>query len=286
MLRAKGMTNDLGPFTDVKLEVAIFPWLQETPLPDNDTRFALSGDYNGIPYQLDTVQNMPDSYFRSMGFGVFLSGMLSGFEWEFVYYHGPERMPGYFLTTNTSGALRLRPFYYTIDMIGSNFSLALGSFLFHVELATKITAGNNVVTHDIPGQTDDLVPNNYFQYVPGIDYTIENIFGQGILRMTLEYYGENNTALKLGEYRPFKKDIFFGFEYDFNNPMMTQIKMGFMKDLSNTEFVSIIDFDTKVYRELKFGLRAVFVNRDSDANAPLTYFENNSFVSTRVSWGF
>jgi len=286
MFQLKIIKPQWGLLTDLSLEMIVEPWFQETHLPENESRFALAGNFGAIPYEIDAVQDHPQTSFQSIGWGVVLKGLVATFEWEIIYYHGPERTPAYYLTTDSGGSLRLRPFYYTIDMVGANFSYPIGRLLLRTELAGKITVGNNAVTHDLPNQTDNLVPRSYFQFVPGVDYTIENIMGEHILRLTAEYYGENNRRRELAEYRPLKNDLFIGFDYDFNNCLMSHVRLGFLKDLSNTELAIIIETKTKLYRELTWEVKAVIVNRDSDPNAPLSYFDNNSYITSTLSYAF
>ncbi|MBU0504432.1 MAG: hypothetical protein ABII18_10295 [bacterium] len=286
IFRAKILKTHIGPFDDFSVEFIVQPWFQQSYLSENDSRFALAGDFGSVPYELDDVHDNPQTYFDSIGWGVVLKGMLSSLEWEILYYHGPERTPAYYFTTNSGGALRLRPFYYVIDMVGANLSYSVGRFLLKAELAGKITLANDAITHDLPNQTDNLVPDSYFQFVVGADYTVENLFKEHILRLTVEYYGEDDDARELAEYRPLKNDIFLGADYDFNNRLMTHLRLGVLKDLGNTELAIILETETKIYRELKWEVQAAIVNRDSDPTAPLSYFDNNSYLLTRLSYSF
>lgn len=285
MLDLSATQATLGVFQNAKLEAIVLPLFQETPLPENDTRFALAGNYLFIPYSKSDTQDIP-SYAKSVGAALKASASFKSADFALSFYHGPEHNPGYYVYVNGSGSLSVQPFYYTIDQVGGNFQLALHHFILHAELAYTSTAENAFKTHAIPGSTQSVIPKSSFEYVPGIDFQLENIFGQGNLSATIEYYGESDHDNLLQDLRIYKNDIFFGVDYDFNNRHLTAVKMGVLKDLSCQEMVSVIDLQSHIYKDLLLGLRGVFVVRDSDPSRPLSFFDNNSFVLARLSYGF
>lgn len=279
------LKEKIGFLNDLSLEAMVMPFFQQVPLPSNESRFALSGNLGILPFELSEGQDRP-SYLSSVGAGVVLSAHIGIFDPKLLYYHGPDRTtPGFYLTTSSTGALKLRPFYYNIDMVGLNFEVAIGKFILHFEGAYKSTVANGFRTHTVGTGTENQIPQSYFQYVPGVDFKLEDVFS-GSLTFTLEYYGENNQSVELEEFRPFKNDLFFGVLYDFNNIRLTQIKLGVLKDLSNRELVALLDFQSKLYKQLKIQVQGLYIGQDSDSTAPLSFFPNNSYLMTRLSYSF
>jgi len=146
MVSARGMLSELGPLSNLYLEAIILPYFQKAHLPQNNTRFAIKGTSGLIPYQKDDVQDSPKIQ-DSLGFALRTGATLAFFDWSFLYYHGPERNPGYYFRTNSSGALRIRPFYYTLDSLGFNGEASLGKFVLRLETALKLTIANSFKTH-------------------------------------------------------------------------------------------------------------------------------------------
>ncbi len=277
--------DQAGPFSELAFWGALLPFFQEAPLPENDSRFSLAGSAGGIPYTLFDDQDEL-GYPENLGGALKISTTLKNTDLAVHYYHGPNRDPGFFLMIDSEGALRLSPFYYLIDMIGLNTESTIGNWGLHLESALVITSVNDTKPHDIPFEENNAIPTHHLQFVPGVDYTFHDFFGKGELKLTLEYLGEENHETTLRDFRPFKNDLFSGFQYDFNNSRLTHIKMGVIKDLGNREMIGKFEFSSKLVKELKLEVEGVWVIRDSDAQTPLSVIDNNSSVMTRLSYAF
>ncbi|MBI4411047.1 MAG: hypothetical protein HY541_01010 [Deltaproteobacteria bacterium] len=278
--------NQAGPFDSLTLTFMVLPFFQEAPLPEDDTRFPLTGSIGGIPYSLFEDQDKMGTP-QSVGGAFEISATVKNVDLSFHFYHGPERNPGFQLIIDDNGALRLQPFYYLIDMIGFNLEAPVGNFVLRFEGAGKIMSFNDPRPHDIPFEDNNAVPSNHLQLVPGFDYTFTDFAGKGTMRFIFEYLGEIDHSTSLRDFRPFKNDLFVGFQYDFNNTRSTQLKLGVIKDLVNQEAMMKFEFDTKIYRELKFAIEGVFVHRDSTLqNSPISFFDNNSYLLGRFSYAF
>ena len=278
--------NQAGPFDSLTLTLLALPFFQEAPLPENDTRFALTGSIGGIPYSLFDDQDKMGPL-QSIGGAFEISATVKNVDLSLDFYHGPERNPGFFLMIDDDGALRLQPFYYTIDMIGFNLEAPIGNFVLRFEGAGKITAINDAKEHDLAFEDNNAIPSNHLQLVPGFDYTFHNFAGAGDMRVTFEYLGEVDHKTTLRDFRPFKNDLFFGFQYDFNNTRSSQIKFGVIKDLANREVLITFAINSKIYKELKMEVKGVFIRRDDDlANSPVSFFDNNSYLLGRLSYAF
>ncbi len=270
---------------EIALTFGVLPWLQETPLPANSSRFAIAGDFSGVPFTLDDGADKK-SYLKSIGAFAKLAGSVAGADAALTFYHGPDHIPAFYITTDSGGALRARPYYYTLDMVGLSAKGALGNFSPHVEIAYRMTGANAFKTHDIPGTTDNIIPQSSLQHVTGLDYTIDGAFGGGTLSFTAEFLGEDFGATAFQDFRPFKRDLLLGARYEFNNVRLTRIELGTLKDLENTELISMINFETELYKDLRLNVQAAIVNRDGTSGQPISFFENNSYVMTKISYEF
>ena len=273
----------VGAFEDVSMEFLALPWFLETPMPSVDSRFAVAGTVSGLSFTRYDVQDDPD-LLESLGAGLRVAGSIKGWDTELLFYHGPEKQPTFFMLIDPSLNLRAVPFYYLVDMVGTNISKSAGAFVLHLESAFKITELNAVKNHAVPFTTTDVIPNNYWQFVPGIDFTQDGVFGGGTLVWTLEYLGEDDVGVIFEEFRPFKSDVFFGFRYEFNNTRLMRFQAGVMKDVLNQEMVIQTQFHTNLVKGLGLDFESVVLNQDSDANAPMSLFANNSYLGLNLNY--
>lgn len=264
-------------------ELQILPWFQETPLPENDTRFALQNDFGFLTYSKSDNQARLSSYLESVGLFAKASYEWGALDVQGLYYHGPERDPAYFLTTDSSGALRIKPFYYTVDVLGLNSTYTWKDFLFRMELAYKNTARSKFVSHNLAGQRSSVTPSSYFQMVPGLEYT-KMIFDQHQATLILEYYFEDNEEIILQEYRPFKNDLFAGILYQFNDRFQNQLSVGVIKDLKNQEVLARASWSVQFYKNFLFELEGMVLRRDPNTQKPFSFFDNNSSIRAKLSY--
>lgn len=281
---AKYTFDKIGPFSEVTFRAIALPLFFSTPLPENDSRFAIAGTQSSVTYTLFNDQQ-DLSFAKSLAAAALLSAKIKNIDLEFLYYHGPERTPGFFLHINSLGALTLQPFYYDLDLIGSNVRASIGNFVVKFEAAYKSTASNNFQAHEV-FLSDNAIPDSYFQFVGGFDYTVSGI-GSGDLKFIAEYLGENNHSDSFNNYRPFKNDLVFGAQYTFNDRRLSEIKAAIIKDLANAEVIFTAEGNTKIWRELRAGAKVFIVGKSANPAAPLSLFDNNSFVEATLSyaWG-
>jgi hypothetical protein len=285
MVGFKAVIPNLGFMSDLTFEIIGFPYFQPTPLPENDTRFALQGNVGGVSFTRSDEQEYPELK-NSFGGAASISATIKSSDISLHYYHGLEREAGFYLALDESANLRLTPFYYTIDMVGMNTETSIGKFIFHTESAFKITRANEPRFHELPLlSSSDVIPNDYFQFVVGLDFILNNVFG-GDLTLTLEYLGEDDHEIILEEFRPFKNDVFFGLQYQLNNTRLTQFQVGVIKDLDSQEMITQFAASTKIVKELKLSIEGVIVNQSDNADLALSFIENNTYVLGSLSYTF
>jgi hypothetical protein len=267
-----------------KLSLKAFPLFQESPLPDNNTRFALAGSQNGINYQLIEPQERPD-FLRGVGGAISIDATIKKTDLQLVYYHGPEHQPGYYLTIDNNGALRLGSFYYSVDMIGASVLTTAGSFTFLAEGAYKTMASNTAKTHDISPVQDNAIPNDYGQVVAGGNYVFYEAFHKADIKLMVEYMHEFSSSDAFQNFRAFDHDVMLGLQLTLNDSRDTYLTLGLFKDVLNQELVFYQDLSSKVYKDFRLGVKSFWLRRDS-GNTPFAQFANNSFVSGYLEYRF
>lgn len=284
MVSFKWIFKPTKTFSNLSLEVLFLPLLLDTPLPDLSSRFAMKGSLDGVSYVALDEQDQPD-YLESIGVGLNFNASFHQTDVGLMFYHGPEREPGFVGLLNNRLQVTPRPFTYLIDMAGVNVESIVGRFILRMEAALILTEINSPRNHQVILVEGDAIPQSYFQFVPGVEYRLENLFGgQTSLTFALEYLGENKHEDSIGEIRAFRNDLFFGVRYDLNNTLFTTFQVGLIKDLSHAEMILLAQFETKVFSWLKADVSAVIVNQDQNRLAPLSYFPNNTMVKAGFTY--
>lgn len=288
MVGAKFMAETFGSIKNPTIELIALPYLQETPFPKNNTRFAFKGTQQFIQFSLEDYQDISDNYFDNIGFATKLSGTIGSTDSSLLFYQGPDHDPAFYLRLHSDGSFRLTPYYYTVQMLGLNTETSLGEIVFHLETAYKITSMNAPKHHDVLIANDNVIPTNYFQFIPGLEHMWSGIFKtKGDLNLALEYLSEAGAAETFQETRPFKHDLFLGAKYSLNDKKITEFEMGVIKDILNQECVGLMRASTKLVKNVRLGTESILVVRDSADTSILSFFENNSYFSAYLSynWG-
>lgn len=279
-------SNNFQAIDEISFKVFVMPYFIETPLPNNDMRFALQGSQNNVPYSLYPEQEHPNDYFDQMAFGSQFSIASEKIDFEIVSYHGPDRVPGYYLKIDDNGGLRLAPFYYTIDMVGSHLQLHLNRLHLKSTASYKMTFRSETQPHEVQPVADDAVPGNIFFYMVGADYDLAPARSPFNLRMSIEYFGDlQNAAYAFFNPNAFQNDILTSFAFQHSGKTQAQIQLGVVKDLENSEWVFLFDNSALVHKSIRVGTQ-VYYSKIADGSA-LDFFANNSFAKAYVTytWG-
>lgn len=276
-------TDRISGLNEMGFELVTVPYFWQTPLPDNDSRFALAGEQNSISYNLLGNQEAP-SYFKSIGYGLRFYLSADAIDFDMIYYHGPDRSPGFALEVDSNGALRLAPFAYNIDLIGTNFSWVAGDWKLRATSAYKITAWNDSRPHDIQPVANDAIPENSWHYAAAIDYTLPKTGNQNLI-MTLEYMGVLQDQNGYFNPNAFQNDLLFGVQYSHEGARQVQAMAGVIKDLGSKEWLTLSETSMHIAHGIRFGAQFFTIHK-SDGSA-FDLFDNNSFVKTYLSytWG-
>jgi hypothetical protein len=228
------------------------PLFRRTPLPTNHDRFRLdiTGDNVG-DLSNKTVQPSFDA-----GFAARATATIGRADLALFYYGGPGRIPSFALDHRYE-APRLTPVYYRADSVGATTQWALGPWVLRGETVYTTTSAAG-----LPGAFKGAVPDNYFQYVVGVDRTFTDVLGKNEVTVSLEYSGEDNPQVtSLTGLRPFKSDFFLSAHWQFNDQRRTRLQAFLAADVLRSEQLWLVDFQTTVYGNLKLLIEGQFVNR-------------------------
>ena len=278
MIRGRTFFPGNNHFSDIILSAYFLPLLRETPLPANNDRFRFSPT-GGLGILDTDATHTPSDYVDRMSYALRLSTVFKGADFFMAYYGGPSRIPSFLLNPTTN---LLDPVYYRVDLLGGGAQYAWDAFLFKTELAYTWTQNNGLSFPFTP-----LVPDPYFQYVVGFDYTLKaNFLGKTDLTLTLEYAGEDELVSNLQGLRPFKNDLFMGFAFALNDPQQTRLTYSATVDLGHGETLMQIEFERKIWKELKAYIEGFVMIPEEGTFSPLGVFGNNSSIAMGISWAF
>ena len=257
------------------------PVFRTTPLPGNHDRFRfdITGDNVG-DLSNKTVQPSFDA-----GFAARSTATVERADLALFYYGGPGRVPS-FAVDPRYVAPRLTPVYYRADSVGASAQAALGQFVLKGEIVYTFTNSSGVSS-----TFKAAVPNNYFQFVVGVERTFTDVLGKNEVTVMLEYSGENNPGeTSLTGIRPFKSDFFLGARWQFHDMRRTEVRAFLAADVLQSEQLWLADFKTTVYGNLKLLLEGQFVNRGS-SNPPdhisvFGFFPNNANIRVALRYEF
>lgn len=278
MVRFRYFFPDVAALEQPALSLYVLPLHRETPLPSNRDRFRLdaTGDNRG-DLRDDAIVASPD-----VAYAARLSATLGQADLFLFYFGGPSRIPSFELSPPGD----LTPVYYLVDMVGGGVQWALGRYLFKLEAAQTFTKRSG-----LRRSARDVVPDDFFQYVVGVDRTFFDVLGRNEVTLTLEYAGEDDPGdTDLTGLRPYKSDVFVGVRWAFNDPRRTELHVSVAADVRVDEQLWLVRFVTTLYKDLRLVLGGQLVNRAPDGRADrfttFNVFPNNSNVHVGLRYEF
>ena len=278
MVRLRYFLPEMGEVRQPALSLYVLPVHRQVPLPANDDRFRfdVTGDnrgdlaYDGVVPSFD------------LAYAARLSATLGSADVFLFYFGGPGRIPGF----DVDATGRVTPVYYRADMVGGGVQWALGRWVFKLETAYTWTTRDG-----LPRRFQGAVPDNYFQYVIGVDRTFTDVLGKTEVTLTLEYAGEDRPErTNLTGLRPYKSDVFVGVRWALNDMRRTELTASVAADVLVDEQLWMVNFTTALYKDLKLVLGGQFVNRAPERRAdritPFSVFPNNSNVRVGLRYEF
>jgi hypothetical protein len=252
MARLRLFLPEGGGIRQPTLSLYVLPLFRHTPLPTNHDRFRfdITGDNIG-----DLTNKVVEPSF-DVGFAGRLTATAGSADLALLYYGGPGHIPS-FAMDPSSLAPRLIPLYYRTDAVGASAQWVLGPWVLKGETVYTFTSSSG-----LPKRFKAAVPDNYFQYVLGVDRTFTDVLGKNEVTVSLEYSGENNPGeTSLTGLRPFKSDVFLGTRWQLHDQRRTEVRAFLAADVLKSEQLWLVDLKTTLYGNLKLVLEGQFVNR-------------------------
>ncbi len=270
--------------TQVGFEAYAMPLFMETPLPQDNSRFALSGEQNAIPYTMADSQDSP-SYQKSVGAGVGLSLQNEVWDIRGYYYHGPEHDPGFALRVDNNGALQLKPFYYNINMLGLTTNITENRITLKTALSYKNTTSNDSYPHDIQPVDDDAIPGNSLEFLFGLDYELPPPDADTTVKLSLEYLGNTQDQEAYSSPILLQSDVLLAVTSNSNNKNGVRLMAGAVKDIGSKEWLGLADFSFLLFDQIRLGSQCFYTHTTSDS--ALSLFDNTSYLKGYLSytWG-
>ena len=270
--------------TQIGFELYALPLFMTTPLPQDNSRFALTGEQNTIPFTLAQSQDTPD-YQKSFGTGVGLTLQNEVWDIRGYFYHGPEHTPGFALRVNSDGALTLQPFYYGINMLGFTTNVTQNQVTLKSALSYKSTSANTAYPHDIQPVANDAIPGNSLEYLFGLDYELPTPDPDLNSKISIEYLGNTQDAEAFSNPVLLQSDVLFALTSTSAKKNGARLQTGFIKDIGSREWLGLADFSFLLFEQIRLGSQCFYTHSTSDS--ALSLFDNTSYFKGYLSysWG-
>jgi hypothetical protein len=278
VVRLRYFLPEMGEVRQPALALYVLPLHRQVPLPANDDRFRfdVTGDNRGDLAHDGIVPSF------DLAYAARLSATVGSADVFLFYFGGPGRIPGF--DVDVTG--RVTPVYYRTDMVGGGLQWALGRWLLKLETAYTWARRDG-----LPRRFQGSVPDDYFQYVIGVDRTFTDVLGKSEVTVTLEYAGEDRPdRTTLSGLRPYKSDVFLGVRWALNDMRRTELTASVATDVLVDEQLYLVNVSTALYKDLKLVLGGELVNRAGerrgDRLTPFSVFPNNSNVRLALRYEF
>ena len=227
------------------------------PGPKGRLRFGIPIDSDGAQYEEDLEEWRPDLALR-------WSHYIGDVDLGLSAFHGTGREPN--LTLSPSGG-RLIPTYFLINQVGVDLQYTTDAWLWKFEGLLR------------EGQGD-----TFAAAVGGVEYTIFQLNDSdadlGLLAEVL-YDGRDDDVFPT----IFDNDVFVGSRYALNDVQSTEVLAGVVVDMQDGLGSARIEAERRLGDDWKLEFEAQVFFEDQASN-PLSFFENDSFLTLRLSWFF
>lgn len=216
-------------------------------------RFSIIIDKDDVAYQSNAEEWRQDFAFRwSHYFGSFDIGL--------SHFYGNGREP--LFTFDQAG--NINAFYPVINQTGLDLQVTHNAFLWKFESIYRTSNAQD-----------------FFALVAGVEYTFNNIDGNGLdIGVLGEYLYDDRDGLALNS---LQNDVFFGSRIAFNDTQDFSILIGGIADLENSSKIFSIEASRRIGSSWKAQLEArIFSNIDADESI-LSNFKEDSFLRFTLS---
>jgi len=285
---------------DSTLEVVFVP--VHVPMviaPEGNFWSVVIDDYF-YPIKIDEPRGMPVTG-RNCGIGTRLSQSIMGLDFSFSLYRGPDQEPVFIprrtiLAPGEPMTVLVEPQYYTVNMVGVDFTTTLGDFVIQTEAAYSPDK-RGLVKQDLKDYENLKFPfevrkSNYLSYAMGFNYFIP------LRRIFEQHEGESVFTFEWAQARYFDDDLYVPFLTDL---ITCRYEDSFFGGRVNTKLTGI--FETRnggaiFWPEVGYDFQNGWTIHLSYAgirgrgplgienNSLFYYFEDNDMVMGRIRYEF
>jgi hypothetical protein len=249
------------------LDIFILPYFRERTFPGREGRLRpeLVIDTDDAIYESSSKQNASDlaiRYSRTLGdidLGVYLFLGTN---------RDPLLVPADFLDPNDPGAPRLIPFYERMSQLGADVQWATGNWLWKLEALYR------------KGFLDP-----YFAATGGLEYTFFGLAGGKTDVGVVVEYAYDERGDDLGTTSAFDNDVFLGLRLTPNDIAGTQVLIGAMQDVEQSENALIVEASRRFGSHWRLTLDAwFFLNAPEDS--VLYSLRDDDFLRLELAYHF
>jgi len=188
-------------------------------------------------------------------------------DWDFGLSHfwGTNRQPTFnSIGIDPSGNPVLIPYYEIINQTGVDVQTVMGDWLLKLEYITREGSGDR-----------------FHALTTGFEYTFVGVF-KSILDLGLisEYlYDSRDKSIA----SPFNNDIMLGSRLTLNDEQSTELLMGVIVDVDDSEFFFNVEASRRIGEAWKLSVEARTFSNISQGS-PLFSFRNDDYVSIDMAW--
>lgn len=210
-------------------------------------------DANAATYESDKEKNHIDYAARWLTY-------FDEIELGLSYFSGTGREPE---SLNLNGNV-VTPHYVLIDQIGLDLQAIIEDWTWKLELISR---------------KSDL--QKYIAATAGFEYTLYGLFeSQSDLGIVIEYlYDDRDQQTST----PFQNDITTALRWALNDEQSTEVLLGIISDLDESETTSFIEASRRLGDSFKLTLEARTFN-NTVANRPLHDFRQDNFIQADIAW--
>jgi hypothetical protein len=243
---------DIGTF-----DLFVLPYFRERTFPGAEGRFrtALTVDRDNPLFEDDSEQRHIDVAAR-------YSHTIEDLDFGVSYFKGTNRDPGFVAAADGQS---LRPFYAQIEQMGLDAQLIIDAWLIKLEAINK--TGNRI--------------DDYVATTAGFEYTFSNIKSTGLdVGVLLEYlYDERGIGQAT-----FYRHVFAGTRLALNDDKSTELLMGALFNVSETQFASFrLEGSRRINENWKWEVEGMLVG-DNEPTEILHNLRSDDYLQFSLSY--
>ncbi len=259
----------IAPVDKLDIELYYLAYFIKAKFPTTKGRYSLTNGLNDIQDKA-VFGNKAEEWYPNAAARIFMT--VSTFDIALSFFHGYNRFPSLDILGNS--------YYYIMNQPGLEVTWVPGKPIFKLEAVYRNTRGVN--NSSIPSA---LIPDPYFAYVAGVEYTVTKFIGNADLTLFLEYLGDSDVGTTTTDFRLLQNDLFLAIQFALNDVNSKVLQIGATFDLDHPEeFLFLVKFDQRFEEDFTFSFRLDGVNARSGSR--LNIFKEELRLRSNITYHF